>query len=257
MESFALVTRNDDVSIRVATKIKDELIEGGMVYSDTNPQIIITVGGDGTFLSAIHKYRNQLDDIIFTGVHTGTLGFFVDYTLNQLNECIDDVLHKEPEIECKSMLKIHLESIDRDYYAVNEMSIQSHKTKAIEVLLDDVKIETFHGSGLVLSTQAGSTALNRALGGAVIHPSLEVMQLCEMAGIHHNRYKSLTNPLIISREMEIKFISNDFTETKLCFDRYSFDLPTEETIVCGLSDKKVRLAHYHQFHWNKHLEQLF
>ena len=40
-----------------------------------NPDIVVSIGGDGMLLSAFHKYENQLDKVRFVGVHTGHLGF--------------------------------------------------------------------------------------------------------------------------------------------------------------------------------------
>ena len=30
------------------------------VWSEDNPDVVITIGGDGTFLRAVHKYMNQM-----------------------------------------------------------------------------------------------------------------------------------------------------------------------------------------------------
>lgn len=45
------------------------------VFDDINPEIVISVGGDGTLLRAMHMYEYQLDRVRFLGVHTGHLGF--------------------------------------------------------------------------------------------------------------------------------------------------------------------------------------
>lgn len=257
MKKIALVSRNDEVSIKIAATIQNQLVAGGMTYSEDDPEIVCTIGGDGTFLSAIHKYMNRIDDVAFMGIHTGTLGFFADYTLKEMKQMIEAVLTAEPEIEEKRLLKIHLNSIDKDCYAVNEMCIQSHRTQTIEVYLGDSHLETYHGSGLILSTQMGSTAYSRSLGGAVVAPGMDIMQLTEFAGIHHSRYHSLMNPLIISGEDTVRFVSDSFTEAMLCFDRYSTALPAKEELVCSLSDHALRLAHYKKVDWVPHLEQLF
>ncbi|MCI4139855.1 NAD(+) kinase, partial [Bacillus vallismortis] len=72
------------------------------------------------------------------------------------------------------------------YLALNECTI-----KSIEGSLEaDVEIkgqlfETFRGDGLCWSTPSGSTAYNKALGGASIHPSIRAIQLAEMASINN------------------------------------------------------------------------
>ena len=256
MKKFALVAKDDEISIKVAITIQKKLIDAGLEYDETHPQIVCVIGGDGTFLSAIHKYMNELDNIVFTGVHTGTLGFFVDYSLKEMDQCINDILTKQPRIEKKRLLEINIEN-QQKFYAVNEMWLQSHKTKTIDVYLNDQHLEKFHGSGLVISTQTGSTAFNRSLNGAVVEPSIEVMEMAEIGGIHHSHYRSLKNPLIVAPETEIKLACEDLSNTKLCFDRFDFDLSGKKEIICTLSQRKLQIAHYKSIQWVEHLKQLY
>ncbi len=257
MKKFAIISREDDVSVKISATIQNQLLAAGMQYSDDKPEIVCTIGGDGTFLSAIHKYLGILDQVVFVGLHTGTLGFFADYTLKQINEFVRDIATGTQKIERKDLLRIHLSSINRDCYAVNDMLLQRPHTQHVDVYVNDKKLETFHGTGLLLSTQIGSTAYNRSIGGAVVEPGLEIMQLSELAGIHHRHYRSLSNSLIVSGNNQIRFVSEDFSDTTLSFDRYEIKLPKKETIVCTLSDLKVQLAHYHEPDWVSHLEQLY
>ena len=236
---------------------KSRLLAAGMEYSEERPEIVCVIGGDGTFLSAIHKYIGLLNQVVFVGMHTGTLGFLADYTIKQISEFTDDIVSRNPQIERRALLKIHLSSINKDCYAVNELLIQRAHTQHIDVYINDRKLETFHGTGLMLSTQIGSTAYNRSIGGAVVEPGLEVMQLSELAGIHHHHYRSLRNPLIVSGRNQVTFTSDDFSETILAFDRYEIQLPKKETVICTLSDLKVQFAHYREADWVGHLEQLY
>ena len=45
--------------------------------------------------------------------------------------------------------------------------------------------ERFRGDGLCVSTPTGSTAYNKSLGGAVVHPTLDVLQLTEVSSINN------------------------------------------------------------------------
>lgn len=256
MNRFAVVSKDDEASIKVAKTVQKELLNNGLDYDEKNPEIVCVIGGDGTFLSAIHKYMYCLDKTVFTGIHTGTLGFFVDYTLKEMKECINDISTKQPQIEKKKLLEITLSS-SKKYYAVNEMWLESYKTKTLDIYLDNHFLERFHGSGMVISTQTGSTAFSRSIGGSVIQPKLELMEMCEISGVHHAHYRSLRNPLIVSGSSEIKIVSEDFSHTKMCFDRYDIDLPQKQEIVCTLADKYVQLAHYKPVNWVNHLKQLF
>ena len=173
-----------------------------------------------------------------------------------MDQCINDILTKQPRIEKKRLLEINIVN-QQKFYAVNEMWLQSHKTKTIDVYLNDQHLEKFHGSGLVISTQTGSTAFNRSLNGAVVEPSIEVMEMAEIGGIHHSHYRSLKNPLIVAPETEIKLACEDLSNTKLCFDRFDFDLSGKKEIICTLSQRKLQIAHYKSIQWVEHLKQLY
>ena len=88
MKQYALVIKQDDLSKYVADKIKHEL-KGIMEYDQENPDLVISVGGDGTMLMSIHQYLDQ--NVNFVGVHTGTLGFFTDYQKDEVFELVEAI----------------------------------------------------------------------------------------------------------------------------------------------------------------------
>ena len=61
MKRFTIVSKNDDLSNQIRHKIHDALVSMDFLYDDNNPELVIAVGGDGTFLRTIHKYVNALD----------------------------------------------------------------------------------------------------------------------------------------------------------------------------------------------------
>lgn len=74
MTKIAIIANNRE---KVFKKLR-EAIEASSVLQidDENPDIVIAIGGDGTLMSAFHKYFDQIDHIGFVGIHTGHLGFY-------------------------------------------------------------------------------------------------------------------------------------------------------------------------------------
>ena len=259
MKKFSIAAKDDQESLLVAKDIRKRLFHGEMSYSEKEPDIVCVVGGDGTFLAAVHKYVNILDKTVFVGINTGTLGFFIDYTVDEIDKYINDILYKEPEIESHRLLKTTVYSEKtRSYLAVNEVRIDNMvRTQNIEVQVNGNKLEDFRGSGLCISSQAGSTAYNRAIKGAVVEKGLEIMQLAEIAGVHNVHYRSLGAPLILSGNNTISLYS-DFDETSLlCFDRYAINLKGVTAVDITLAEKSFKLARYEEFNYIKHFSQLF
>ena len=72
--------------------IKDELNE--LIYDEEHPDIVISVGGDGTMIYSIHRYEHVLNDVSFVGIHTGTLGFFTDYLKDEYKQLVKRYYYK-------------------------------------------------------------------------------------------------------------------------------------------------------------------
>lgn len=53
-----------------------------------SPEIVVSIGGDGTMLHAFHTFIDRIPDIAFVGVHTGHLGFYADWRADELEELI-------------------------------------------------------------------------------------------------------------------------------------------------------------------------
>lgn len=69
---FAIVSKGDERSNKIQATMKQYLTDFDLEYDVTNPDLVISVGGDGTFLEAFHKYIHCLESTAFIGVHTGT-----------------------------------------------------------------------------------------------------------------------------------------------------------------------------------------
>ena len=165
---FGTVDREDELSIKKRDEIIERLVSKGWEYDCENPELVISVGGDGTLLRTIHKYLDCLEDVMFVAIHTGTLGFFTDYTKDEIDLLIEDITTKAPDIEYRPMLEIQIPQKNKIHYALNEIRIESlGKTLNLDVYIDEEYFESTSGSGLCISTQAGSSAMNRALSGAV------------------------------------------------------------------------------------------
>ncbi len=256
MQKFSIVAKKNEKSQLLEKKIFDVLTENGWQQDKSDPQLVICVGGDGTLLYAVHKYLDQLDRVQFIGIHTGTLGFFTDYTEEEIDVCLSDILHKQPVVFCSNLL--HIRFNEQEYYALNEMRIENVKqTQVLDVYVDDEFFETCWGSGVCLSTQAGSTAYNRSLGGAVIDSGLSLMQMAEITAIQHSKHRSLGNPYILKADRSVEFRSDDFSNALLCFDHRHLPLEGVDHITCTMSNRCVRFARYREYSYLKRLKNLY
>ena len=82
----AIVHNQESKTLEVTERLKHLLEQAGIQTDEQQPELVISVGGDGTLLSAFHRYTHLLNDVRFLGVHTGHLGFYTDWRDYELEE---------------------------------------------------------------------------------------------------------------------------------------------------------------------------
>ena len=75
-------------SIDQCDKIIKTLVEQGNIFTNDNPEYIISICGDGTMLRAVRKYYDVIDHVYFIGINTGELGFYTDFLPNEADQMI-------------------------------------------------------------------------------------------------------------------------------------------------------------------------
>lgn len=253
---YTIVCKESAVSQQLAQYIKNNLPG----YNENNPEIVICVGGDGTVLRAMHQYLEKIDTLKFVGIHTGNLGFLTDYTKEEVDILIEHIQSKKYEIYKSNLLDIAIEYEDEilHYHALNEMRIESIiYTQKLDIHIDDEYFETIVGSGLCISTQAGSTAMNRALNGAVVDDGIQLLQLSEITGIHHKYSHSLRNPYIMKCSRNIKITSESFKEAYVCFDHKNIKMENVKSVRCTTSHKQIQFIRFRKYSYLKRLKNLY
>jgi NAD+ kinase len=256
---YTCFIKADPVSQQCYQVITAYLNAYGWAIDEYNPSLIITIGGDGTVLAAIQKYLPILERVAFVGLHTGHLGFFNDYKLEEIKEFINDIVSKKAYIEVKSMLQAIIDNdFTNPFYALNEIRIMnSIKTQVLQISIDGKVLETIRGSGVCISTQAGSTAFNRSVGGAVLDDRLEVLQVSEINPLHNSVYGSLRSPLILGGSRRLRFYAEDYDGSILCYDHLFLSLQGKHQIDCCISEKKVNFARFRSTDFSDRLQVLF
>ena len=260
MKRFDIITRGDDASQELALTLNQKLVEKNLIKDSHNPELIICVGGDGTLLNAFHDNIHKLSDVLFVGIHTGTLGFSTDYNKDEVDLLIRDITEKEPEIECKRVLQVNCTNDKQTltFHALNEVRVENIiKTQAIDIYINHSFFENFRGNGICVSGQHGSTAYNRSIGGAVLYSGLDLLQMTEISGIHHRHARSLSAPLIMDSNATISLRSDSFKHALLCYDHLHIHLDLFQSVDVSNSPLTMRFAKYREIPHLKRLISLF
>ena len=259
---FAIQSRNDAYSNKLMAQAKTYLSDFGLEWNEDSPDIVISIGGDGTLLHAFHRYREQLATVAFVGIHTGHLGFYADWKPAEIEKLVISIAKKEFEVFQYPLLEATINYRNNDdqsvYLALNESTIKSPDvTLVMDVELNDMHFERFRGDGLCMSTPSGSTAYNKALGGAVIHPSLEAMQLTEMASINNRVFRTVGAPLILPSHHTCVLKPVKASDFMVTIDHLQLLHKDVKSIQYRVAKEKVRFARFRPFPFWKRVHDSF
>lgn len=253
----AIQNNDKETTVRVADELKKRLMEENIEMDSVNPDILITIGGDGTLLSGFHRYAHQLDTIRFIGVHTGRLGFYTDWREYELEELVESLKNDDGEYVSYPLLDVNViyegDFQSNNFIALNESTIQKvGGTLVCDVYINDHHFERFRGDGICVSTPTGSTGYSKSVGGAVLHPSLEALQMSEIASINNRVFRTLSSPLVIAKDEEIILKSIDSKNLLVTLDHITNTEHAVKEIRLKIAKESVRFARYRHMHfWDR------
>ncbi|MFD2114485.1 NAD kinase [Paenibacillus yanchengensis] len=248
--NYTVIDRGDQLSKQLAEQFHQLVANIGFSHQPDNPDLVLSIGGDGTLLQAFQSYTDRLEQVAFIGVHTGHLGFYADWKADELEKLVEFMANAQPTYVRYPLLDIEVQQAKKttSYLALNELTLKGvDQTLVAQININDELFEMFRGDGIVISTPSGSTAYNKSVGGAIVHPSFEALQLAEIASINNRVFRTLGSSTLLPKHHHCDIISRKEQRLQLSIDHMAI---TDEDIVsirCSVSDQKVKFARYRPF----------
>ena len=130
-----------------------ELIDN---YEDAD--LLVCIGGDGTFLSFVHKCGFPPQPII--GINTGHLGFFQEATPSNLRDTIEYILEGDYHIQNITPVQARIITRRGEFMrtGLNEIVVRGPFSHAshYEISIGKTKIQDFSGDGILVATAVGA-----------------------------------------------------------------------------------------------------
>lgn len=214
-----------------------------VVQNSKDAHIIISVGGDGTFLQGVRKTGFR-EDCLYAGISThSTLSFYCDFHIDDKEKMLEAMLTEKIEVRKYPIISAAIDDTST-FYCLNELSIRSGiiKTFVMDVFIDDLHFETFRGDGIIVATPTGSTGYNKSVNGAIVDPMLPCLQVSELASLNNNRYRTLGSSFILSgaRTLTLKITQDGNDYPVIGMDNEALGVSHVETIVINLTDKRIK-----------------
>lgn len=173
-------------------------------YPEEEIEFIISMGGDGSILSLVHRFIHL--DAAIIGINLGHLGFMADIPLTEIYPNLQDLVLGNYEIDERITLEGLLPTEEKNF-AVNDIVIhRGINTSLVEMAIhvDGTYFNTFVADGLIIATPNGSTAYSLAAGGPIVTPNLDALVLTPISP-----HTISNRPIVIpaDKEIQIQYLS--------------------------------------------------
>lgn len=233
---------------------------GNTVDIDTIAQqcdVVIVIGGDGTFLSAA---RSMVDNHVpIIGVNRGRLGFLVDVSpdgdLEQLSRIIKGQFIEEKRASLQTRVLRDGECIASSH-AFNDAVIRVHDRLQImdfDIIIDDVLVTHQRADGLIVATPSGSTAYSLSNGGPIVGPTIDALVVQPICP-----HTLTSRPLMVDANSTIRIHlwDDDVSNVQVvCDGQIYMDAMLGDMIEIRRNENRVRLLHPEDYDYHRILRE--
>lgn len=164
--------------------------------------VLICIGGDGTFLETINVIRDS--EIPVLGVNTGRLGFLASTFKEDIVEVLNCIKDGKYRLQTRSMLTLVTEErlFGEDNFALNELTVHKKDSSSmitIHTYIDDLYLNSYWADGLIVATPTGSTAYSLSCGGPIMVPGAKDYVITPIAPHNLN-----VRPIIVPDDRTIR-----------------------------------------------------
>ena len=256
---ISLFTNETERSTGVETQLKEKLAARGYQVTegyDDDAELLICIGGDGAFLRTMH--RCDFPETPIVGINTGHLGFFQEVWPEEFDNFIVDYELGSYTIQKLGTVMGIATTTDgkRDVHiGLNELAVTGSKSYSIhlDLSIDGKPIEKFSGDGILVATSAGSTAYNYSLGGSIVDPRLNSLQVTPLAPMNTTAYRSFTSSIMLPPDLTLGIVPEASDKViNIHNDGIETSYTNLKEIEVRTSDKCVNLIRFSDYDfWSK------
>jgi NAD+ kinase len=170
------------VSLFVERGLQDDARDAAPLSESTPLDVLLTLGGDGTFLRGARFLGGR--EVPIAGLNLGRLGFLTSGSREYLTQSLERIARREYRVEPRMTLETTVsDSRGIEQYRWRAMNdVVLHKGGFARVLqlratVDGEEVARYSADGVIAATPTGSTAYSLSAGGPVVVPTVESILL--------------------------------------------------------------------------------
>ena len=206
--------------------------------------LILSIGGDGIFLSASkYAYSNSIPIV---GLNFGRIGFLADLDKKNLQLKIKDILEGDYIIDKRTLLSGSVISNDKKYnsIALNDIVINNKGTlKMIEmhIYVNENLITKQRSDGVIIATPTGSTAYAMSNGCPIVSPNSNVTCIVPIAPHSYGQRSVIINN---TDDILIEINKKSKLNSQVTFDgANNLTIESPDKIVIKRAKRQLMIVH--------------
>jgi NAD+ kinase len=240
----------DESAVQHALEKLDHLgVEASEMHRDMpadlkGADLVLTLGGDGTFLAGARLAAPQ--GIPILGVNLGRLGFLTELEADDIEDGLRRFLDGAYRIEERTMLDVALatgDDVRARSVGLNEVVVD-HSGEArllrLEIDVGGQAVGVIDADGAIVATATGSTAYALASGGPILEPTLRDLVLVPM-----NPFALTVRPIVFAPGQDVTLrVVRGPAEMYVDGGRDGIPVATGDVIRCGAHDRHLKVVRF-------------
>jgi NAD+ kinase len=218
--------------------------ESAVVADLKDTTLMVTLGGDGTFLAGARLAAPR--GIPILGVNLGRLGFLTEIEADQIAEGLTRFFKGAYRIEERTILQVTLlrglKNIVRAI-GLNEVVVNragDARMLRVEIDVAGQAVGVIDADGVMVATATGSTAYALASGGPILEPTLRDLVIVPM-----NPFALTVRPIVFPPGQDITIdIVRGPAEMRVDGARKSSAVETGDTLRCGSHPRRLKVVRF-------------
>jgi NAD+ kinase len=236
-----------DRALRAAEIHRAEVVElrrDGAGATPVKCDLIVSLGGDGTFLAGARLAAP--DGVPILGVNLGRLGFLTEVEGEDLEDGLDRFFAGDYRLEERTMLRVTLlrgDEARETSVGLNEVVVD-HSGEArmlrLEIDVGGQAVGVIDADGAIVATATGSTAYALASGGPILEPTLQDLILVPM-----NPFALTVRPIVFApgQDITLKVVRGP-GEMRVDGGRQGVGLSTGDLVRCGAHERRLNVVRF-------------
>ena len=215
--------------VNLEENIAESLSRNGFKIKDLDVDILISIGGDGTTLNALHNCNTKI-----FGINAGVTGFLSEVNLDDAIDGLKRIINGDYFIDKRMRLKTIIDGISLPD-SVNEAVIHTahvSKLRHFKIDVDDNFAEEVRADGIIIATPTGSTCYAMSAGSPILDPRVPGLVIVPIAP-----FALASRALVVPADSEITITLYEFKPCMLVLDG-QFVKKIEEDFVIKITSSE-------------------